>query len=59
MKILVRSAVYEICWSREYPSLRKVTAKLPPGVSLRNPTAKAEFRAVIHELGLDIHSSGA
>jgi hypothetical protein len=57
--MLVRTAVYEVCWSGEYPSLNKVKAKLSPGVSLRDPTAKAEFQAVIRELGLDIRPSGA
>jgi hypothetical protein len=52
MKILVRSAVYEVCWSGEYPSLSKVAAQLAPGISLRDPTTKAEMRAVIEELGL-------
>jgi hypothetical protein len=51
MKILVRSAVYEVCWAGEYPSWSKVEAKLSPKIYLCDPTARAEFQAVIRELG--------
>jgi hypothetical protein len=59
MKMLVRSAVHEVCWSGQYPSLSKVMAKLSPGISLRDPLAKAEFRAAIRELGLGVRPSGS
>jgi hypothetical protein len=58
IKMLVRSAVYEVCWSGQYPSLSKVQARLAPSISLRDPLAKAEFRAAIRELGLGVRTTG-
>jgi len=52
LKILIRSAVYEVCWSNAYPSRRRVQAKLPRLVSLRDPAALAEYRRVLGELDL-------
>jgi hypothetical protein len=52
-KMLVRSAVYEVCWSGQYPSLRKVNRKLPSKFCMREPIAKAERLAAMQELGLN------
>jgi hypothetical protein len=50
--MIVRSAVYEVCWSGAYPGQRKVNAKLPPKM-WGDPIAWDERRAVMRELGLD------
>lgn len=55
-KMLVRSAVYEVCWAGQYPSQRKVRSKLPAIICLREPMAEAERLAVIRELGLNVYS---
>jgi len=59
MKVVVRSAVYEVCSSGEFPSYGRVQAKLSRLVSLRDPIAAAERRATIRELGLDARPDGA
>jgi hypothetical protein len=52
-KMLARSAVYEVCWSGQYPSLRKVNRKLPSKFCMREAIAKAERLAAMQELGLN------
>jgi hypothetical protein len=58
-KMLVRSAVYEVCWSGQYPSLRKVNRKLPSKFCMREPIAKAERLATMQELGLNAYPGNA
>jgi hypothetical protein len=58
-KMVVRSAVYEVCWSGQYPSLRKVNRKLPSKFCMREPVAKAERLAAMRELGLKTHPGDA
>ena len=58
-KMLVRSAVFEVCWSGQYPSLRKVNRKLPSKFCMREPIAQAERLAAMQELGLNAHPGNA
>jgi hypothetical protein len=58
-KMLVRSAVYEVCWSGQYPSLRKINRKLPSKFCMCEPIAKAERLAAMRELGLNTHPGNA